>query len=70
MKKTVLTQLIEHMQELEATDNPIYNRAKELLEEERKQIEDAYDNGSYDGQEDTYVPPSVYYNKIYGGKDE
>lgn len=64
MANTAMQQLIEDMQELEATDNPIYNRAKELLSMEREQIEEAWK----DGVTGTLMAPD-YYNSKYGGEE-
>lgn len=73
--KTALQELIEWMREQDSkrillTDFAIIDKATELLEKERKQIEDAYKQGVVDEYLDTIdlrtiIEAEEYYNETY-----
>jgi len=53
MKKTAMQQLIEFMEQNQYfIGNDLYEKQKELLKLEQKQIEDAYDEGYQDAEQD------------------
>ena len=56
MKKTAMQQLIEFMEQNQYfIGNDLYEKQKELLKLEQKQIEDAYDEGYKDAEQDKHT---------------
>ena len=68
VKKTAMMELIEYVENNPITSNSIIQKANELLEKEREQLEEFYDEGWVRGYyKKNYDSGKAYYNTSYKG---